>query len=75
MTIPNDRRKRWAVVLAGGDGQRMAAFIRRWLGHPRPKQYCAFSGRRTMLEHTLDRARTVVAPARIVTVINVDHRR
>jgi mannose-1-phosphate guanylyltransferase len=68
-------RKRWAVVLAGGDGQRMEAFIRRWLGHPRPKQYCAFSGRRTMLEHTLDRARSVVAASRIVTVINSDHRR
>jgi mannose-1-phosphate guanylyltransferase len=75
MTMTNESRKRWAVVLAGGDGQRMEAFIRRWLGHPRPKQYCAFSGRRTMLEHTLDRARSAVAPSRIVTVINSDHRR
>jgi mannose-1-phosphate guanylyltransferase len=73
--MTSDSRKRWAVVLAGGDGQRMEAFIRRWLGHPRPKQYCAFSGERTMLEHTLDRARAVVAPSRIVTVINSDHRR
>jgi mannose-1-phosphate guanylyltransferase len=53
----------------------MEAFIRRWLGHPRPKQYCAFSGRRTMLEHTLERAQGAVAPSRIVTVINSDHRR
>ena len=75
MTIRSDSRKRWAVVLAGGDGQRMEAFIRRWLGHPRPKQYCAFSGGRTMLEHTLDRARSVVSSARILTVINTDHRR
>lgn len=75
MTTLNDSRKRWAVVLAGGDGQRMEAFIRRWLGHPRPKQYCAFSGGRTMLEHTLDRARRAVAASRIVTVINSDHRR
>ncbi len=71
----NDLRKRWAVVLAGGDGRRMEAFIRRWLGHPRPKQYCSFSGRRTMLEHTLDRARGVVPPSCTVTVINSDHRR
>jgi mannose-1-phosphate guanylyltransferase len=67
--------KRWAVVLAGGDGQRMEAFIRRWLGHPRPKQYCAFAGGRTMLEHTFDRALGVVEPERFVTVINADHRR
>src|SRR5579859_3221308 len=66
--------KRWAVVLAGGDGQRMESFIRRWLGHPRPKQYCVFSGRRTMLEHTLERARRVVPASRILTVINGDHR-
>lgn len=75
MTNANASRKRWAVVLAGGDGQRMETFIRRWLGQPRPKQYCAFSGGRTMLEHTLDRARAVVPASRIVTVINVDHRR
>jgi mannose-1-phosphate guanylyltransferase len=75
MNLPSDSRKKWVVVLAGGDGRRMEAFIARWLGHPRPKQYCSFSGRRTMLEHTLDRARSVVSPARIVTVINSDHRR
>ncbi|MFI5361814.1 MAG: sugar phosphate nucleotidyltransferase [Elusimicrobiota bacterium] len=75
MITTGDTPNRWAVVLAGGDGRRMEAFIRRWLGHPRPKQYCAFSGGRTMLEHTLDRARGAVSPARIVTVINTDHRR
>jgi mannose-1-phosphate guanylyltransferase len=53
----------------------MEAFIRRWLGHPRPKQYCAFSGSRTMLEHTLDRALDAAAPSRVVTIINSDHRR
>jgi mannose-1-phosphate guanylyltransferase len=53
----------------------MESFIRRWLGYPRPKQYCAFSGRRTMLEHTLERAQRTVSPSRIVTVINSDHRR
>lgn len=73
----SEKRKgdRWAVVLAGGDGQRMEAFIRRWLGHPRPKQYCSFAGGRTMLEHTYNRALDVVAPERVVTVINADHRR
>lgn len=75
MRTASDSRERWAVVLAGGDGQRMEAFIRRWLGHPRPKQYCAFTGGRTMLEHTLDRARRAVPSSRIVTVINADHRR
>ena len=53
----------------------MESFIRLWLGHPRPKQYCAFAGRRTMLEHTYQRALDLVEPQRIVTVISGDHRR
>ncbi|MBI4060450.1 MAG: NTP transferase domain-containing protein [Elusimicrobia bacterium] len=64
---------RWGVVLSGGDGERMQPFIRRWLGHPRPKQYCAFTGRRTMLEHTFDRAVSAAGSHRVVTVVNDDH--
>lgn len=67
--------KRWAIVLAGGDGQRMEEFIRRWLGRPRPKQYCSFAGGRTMLEHTYARALAATDPERIVTVISPRHRR
>lgn len=72
--MSRSEHQRWAVVLAGGDGERMQAFIRRWLGHPRPKQYCSFTGRRTMLEHTWDRAVAAVGTDQVVTVINVDHR-
>ena len=53
----------------------MEPFIRLWLGHSRPKQYCAFAGSRTMLEHTYRRALDLVEPRRIVTVIGDDHRR
>ncbi|MDD5303404.1 MAG: sugar phosphate nucleotidyltransferase, partial [Elusimicrobia bacterium] len=74
MKVPT-ASNRWSIVLSGGDGQRMSPFIQRWLGHPRPKQYCSFAGGRTMLEHTLDRALDASEPERIVTVINRDHRR
>lgn len=67
--------KRWAVVLSGGEGQRMESFIRRWLGHPRPKQYCSFAGGRTMLEHTYARALAATDPERVVTVVGRGHRR
>lgn len=67
-------RNRWVVVLSGGDGQRMDPFIRRWLGHSRPKQYCAFAGGRTMLEHTYDRALAAAPAERVVTIVNADHR-
>jgi hypothetical protein len=63
------RRSPWAIVLAGGDGQRMRPTIRRWLGEERPKQFCTFTGTRSMLQHTLDRTLGVVAPQRVVTVI------
>lgn len=63
------RRTPWAILLAGGNGTRMRPLIRRWLGEDRPKQFCTFTGSRSMLQHTLDRALSVVAPERVVTVI------
>jgi mannose-1-phosphate guanylyltransferase len=71
---PRTRKPRWVVVLSGGEGERLKAMTQKWLGVHRPKQYCAFVGSRTMLEHTLDRARVAVGPERIVTVIGRGHR-
>lgn len=65
----------WSVVLAGGDAGGIGAFIRRWLGCPKPKQYCAFVGRRSPFQHTLDRAARLCQRKRIVTVIAREHRR
>jgi len=65
---------RWTVVLAGGEGQRMRPLISRWLGVSRPKQYCTFSGTRSMLQHTLDRAAIITAPERTIVVIGCGHR-
>ena len=45
----------WSIVQASGDGGRIRAFIQRWLGRPKPKQYCAFVGGRSPFQHTLDR--------------------
>ena len=65
----------WPIVLAGGEGRRMQAFIRNWLGEERPKQYCAFAGRRSMLGHTWDRARAMARPDHVITVLGQGHRR
>ena len=59
----------WAVILAGGRGTRMMDWIESTRGERCPKQFCTFTGSRSMLEHTLDRARAVVAPHNTVTVI------
>jgi hypothetical protein len=46
----------WSIILAGGDGERISADTHRWKGRAIPKQYCAFAGKRSMLQHTLARA-------------------
>ncbi len=63
----------WSIVLSGGDGRRLAPMIKHWLGHERPKQYCTFTGTRSMLQHTVDRADGLTDPERRVTVIAADH--
>ncbi len=63
----------WSIVLAGGDGERVRPLVERWLGRHVPKQYCAFVGTRSMLEHTLDRAVRVSPPNQTVTVIARSH--
>ncbi len=65
---------RWVVVLAGGDGPAMQPFINKWLGDAVPKQYCTFVGSRSMIQHTLDRACSLVPAERVVTVLGHEHR-
>lgn len=65
---------RWAIVLAGGEGERMQPLICDWLGEGRPKQYCTFVGSRSMFQHTIDRACSVVSRGRVVTIIGKGHR-
>lgn len=50
----------WAIILAGGNGERIRTLTDRWKGKHIPKQYCAFVGMRSMLQHTLDRAEVLV---------------
>ncbi|HEX2465430.1 MAG TPA: sugar phosphate nucleotidyltransferase [Thermoanaerobaculia bacterium] len=69
------RRPAHAIVLAAGSGERLRPVTERWLGERRPKQYCTFVGTRSMLQHTLDRVKTVVPRRNIVTVIAEEHER
>lgn len=59
----------WSIVLAGGEGTRLAPMIKEWLGEDRPKQYCTFTGTRSMLQHTVDRADRLAVPHQRVTVV------
>ena len=70
----NKNGNHWGIILAGGEGQRMRPFIQKWLGYPKPKQYCAFVGKRSMLQHTWDRADQTSPPEHKVTIIDKSHR-
>jgi len=63
----------WSIILAGGNGERLKPMVQRWLGQPKPKQYCTFIGTRSMFQHTLDRSDQIVPPERRVTIIARDH--
>src|SRR6185436_5545322 len=59
---------------AGGDGNRLASASIRRYGYARPKQYCDFDGRGTLLDRTLSRAAHISEEGRIVVVTTRAHR-
>lgn len=60
----------WAVVLAAGEGSRMAPLTRLLYGHELPKQFAALDGDRTLLQRTMDRISPVAPPERTVVVVS-----
>ena len=63
------------IILAGGEGQRLRAFIRALVGEERPKQFCAIVGDDTLLDQTRRRARMLVDDERLLTVVTAAHER
>jgi mannose-1-phosphate guanylyltransferase len=64
----------WAVILAGGDGQRVSELTRGSDGRTTPKQYWRFGGQPPMVQWAIDRARRVIPDERILVVVNEGHR-
>ena len=65
----------WSIILAAGEeDEGLRPLVQGWLGHPRPKQYCTFSGTRSMLQHTLDRSDRLSDPEHKVTIAAGAHR-
>ena len=61
------------IVLAAGEGTRLRRYIQQVRGKTLPKQYVNFVGKRSMLEHTFDRAERLILSDRLFTVIGRDH--
>ena len=64
---------RCGIILAGGEGERLRAFIRQLRGRALPKQYVSFVGTRSMLEHTFHRTEKLIPPERLFTVVTRNH--
>jgi mannose-1-phosphate guanylyltransferase len=59
----------WAIVLAGGDGTRLASLTEQLYGEPLPKQFAVLAGDRSLLQATIDRLLPLVPPSRTVIVV------
>jgi mannose-1-phosphate guanylyltransferase len=75
MSMSTDSARLWSIVLAGGEGERTRAFVQSWLGYHKPKQYCAFTGSRSLFQHTVDRADALSSPERRVIIAAPGHQR
>lgn len=73
MHSKRDAGVRCGIVLAAGEGVRLQPFIHKLLGKVLPKQYVNFTGTRSMLEHTFDRAEGLIPTERLFTVVSSDH--
>lgn len=67
--------RRWAIILAAGDGARVSGITRDGNGHRQPKQYWAPGDTGPMLRWAFDRAKRLTRPARIVTVVAAHHQK
>lgn len=67
-----DRSHFWAIVLAGGEGNRLRHLTTAADGRAVPKQFCLFGGR-TLLAAALERAHTQAPQARVVAAVTAAH--
>lgn len=63
----------WAVILAGGDGNRLKSLTRKIAGDERPKQFCPVLGGATLVEETQHRVALELAKERTLYVLNQMH--
>ncbi len=72
MVRRNRRGKEFAIVLAAGEGSRLAALTRAVHTREMPKQFATLCGDRSFLEKTLDRIAPIVPSDRTVVVVADD---
>lgn len=69
------RQRTWALVLAAGDGTRLATLTTDVNGRAVPKQFCSLNGGHSLLEDAMQRGRTIVPRERLCVIVAADHQR
>ena len=75
ITVEPASARRWAVILAGGEGVRLRTLTQLVSGADTPKQFCPLLGGRTLLAQTRQRIARGVSPERTVFVMLRSHER
>jgi mannose-1-phosphate guanylyltransferase len=71
----NGAARTWAVVLAAGEGTRLASLTRDAAGNAVPKQFCSLDGGCSLVQEAIQRARQVVTAERTCAIVAKQHMR
>jgi mannose-1-phosphate guanylyltransferase len=71
----NGTRQTWVVILAGGEGTRLAALTADSDGNHVPKQFCSLANGGSLLDDALSRAERVTSLDHILVIVAREHRR
>jgi mannose-1-phosphate guanylyltransferase len=67
---PHRANALWSIVLAAGQGKRLASITKALCGRWLPKQFVALTTTRTLIQETLERTSSLVPPTRTVVVVS-----
>jgi mannose-1-phosphate guanylyltransferase len=65
--------ERYGIILSAGNGTRLREFVYRNRADYLPKQYLNFIGKRSMLEHSLQRAERLISAQKLLVVVAREH--
>ena len=69
------KQNRWAIILAGGEGTRLADLSCRIAGEKTPKQFCRIIDDQSLIEQTRQRVELAIPKDRIFYTLNRSHER
>ncbi|MDH4359776.1 MAG: hypothetical protein OEW33_03445 [Nitrospirota bacterium] len=77
-TVNQGVSREFRFTVVSGIGRRTwraasCTFTGQWFGAYRPKQYCAFMGKQSMIQHTWKRAKVLCPAQQVVTVMDLSH--